>query len=248
MYMLYNDCNQCPIQPAWLPSMWMTIKTISIYLSIRHFVPDVHIRGRAEKFMKELCHSNETWHGLNWTFPDTNCIVSFQINPRWISNAGLWQVSTRDISWTAWETDKRSSVSAGQCSCTQLCDCGFELVDHPVIWHYLSFSCSQTWTKNQCPGETWLPLSVFQVVHEMSLVLPFKVLNLLIQCGFMWKDTLQLVSGEVEFNACQASLLWHNSFLISLWTFQPTLVTRLSVQRQNYTGWSGVSIKWLPTW
>ena len=35
MYMLYNDCNQCPIQPAWLPSMWMTIKTIlSIHLSI----------------------------------------------------------------------------------------------------------------------------------------------------------------------------------------------------------------------
>ena len=27
--MLYNDCNQCPIQPVWLPSMWMTIKTIS---------------------------------------------------------------------------------------------------------------------------------------------------------------------------------------------------------------------------
>ena len=41
---------------------------------------------------KELCHSNETWHALNSTFPDTNCIVSFQINPHWISNSGLWKV------------------------------------------------------------------------------------------------------------------------------------------------------------
>ena len=41
---------------------------------------------------KELCHSNETRHALNSTFPDTNCIVSFQINPHWISNSGLWKV------------------------------------------------------------------------------------------------------------------------------------------------------------
>ena len=40
----------------------------------------------------ELCHSNETWHALNSTFPDTNCIVSFWINPHWISNSGLWNV------------------------------------------------------------------------------------------------------------------------------------------------------------
>ena len=51
-----------------------------------------------------------------------------------------------------------------------------------------------------------------------------------IQCGFIWKETMQLVSGKVEFNACQVSLLWHNSFLVSLWTFQPTLV------RANYVG------------
>ena len=41
---------------------------------------------------KELCHSNKTWHALNSTFPDTNCIVSFQINQHWISNSGLWKV------------------------------------------------------------------------------------------------------------------------------------------------------------
>ena len=33
-----------------------------------------------------------------------------------------------------------------------------------------------------------------------------------IQCGFVWKETMQLVSGKVAFNACQVSLLWHNSY------------------------------------
>ena len=35
---------------------------------------------------------------------------------------------------------------------------------------------------------------------------------------------MQLVSGKVEINTCQVSLLQYNSFLVSLWTFQPTLV------------------------
>ena len=41
------------------------------------------------------------------------------------------------------------------------------------------------------------------------------------QCAFIWKETMQLVSGKVEFNACQVSLLWHNSFLVSLKLFSP---------------------------
>ena len=40
----------------------------------------------------------------------------------------------------------------------------------------------------------------------------FQSPELVIQCGFIWKETMQLVSGNVEFNACQVSLLWHNSF------------------------------------
>ena len=42
-------------------------------------------------------------------------------------------------------------------------------------------------------------------VLKMSLVhvLLFKVLNYL--------SSLGIVSGKVEFNACQVSLLWHNS-------------------------------------
>ena len=52
----------------------------------------------------------------------------------------------------------------------------------------------------------------------------FQSPELLIQCGFTWKKTMQLVSGKVEFNGRQVSLLWHNSFLVSLWTFQLTLI------------------------
>ena len=52
-----------------------------------------------------------------------------------------------------------------------------------------------------CPGETGLPLSVFQAVSEMSLTsTTFQSPELLIQCGFIWKETMQLhvVSGKVE--------------------------------------------------
>ena len=74
----------------------------------------------------------------------------------------------------------------------------------------------QTCVQEHCPGETGLPLLVFQAVHKMSLVLLFKVLTYLsIQCGFIWK-TLQFISGKVEVCACQVSLLWLNSFLLSL--------------------------------
>ena len=41
----------------------------------------------------------------------------------------------------------------------------------------------------------------------------------LIQCWFIWKQTKQLVSGKVEINVCQVSLLWHNSYLCRGHTF-----------------------------
>ena len=45
----------------------------------------------------------------------------------------------------------------------------------------------------------------------------FQSPELLIRCGFIWKEAMQLVSGEVEFTACQVSLLWHNTFLVRLY-------------------------------
>ena len=67
-------------------------------------------------------------------------------------------------------------------------DCGFELVDHPpylLIWHHL-FSVPKH-KKDDCPGETGPPSSVFHAVHKMSLALLCKVLNYLSSVGFSWK-------------------------------------------------------------
>ena len=53
----------------------------------------------------------------------------------------------------------------------------------------------------------------------------FKVPNYLSSVGLSGREQCKLVSEEFEFNACHISLLVHNSVLVSLWTFQPTLVT-----------------------
>ena len=55
-------------------------------------------------------------------------------------------------------------------------------------------------------------------------------------------ETLQLISGTVEFNACQVTLLWHY-FLINLWTFQPTLVRKVKCQ-QCY--WKVIPMTYFP--
>ena len=55
--------------------------------------------------------------------------------------------------------------------------------------------------------ETGLPSSVFQAVHEISLILLFKVVNYLSSVGLSGMKQVQLVSRKVEFTACQVSLL-----------------------------------------
>ena len=59
---------------------------------------------------------------------------------------------------------------------------------------------------------------------------PFQSPELPIKCGFIWRETMQLVSWKFEFNACQVSVQWHNSFLVSLWTFHSTLVCTSSLR------------------
>ena len=51
--------------------------------------------------------------------------------------------------------------------------------DQPVQSHshVLQPLQPQTCVQEHCPGETQLPLSVFQAISKMSLVLLFKVLN-----------------------------------------------------------------------
>ena len=73
-----------------------------------------------------------------------------------------------------------------------------------------------------------IPFVNFLGCFGMTLVLTFQSLELLIQCVFILKEAMQLVSGNVEFNACQVSLLRHNFFLLSLWAFQPILVVDIT--------------------
>ena len=71
----------------------------------------------------------------------------------------------------------------------------------------------QTFMQEHCLGETVLPSSVFQAVHEMSLVLLFKVI---IQCGFIWKETYAVM--HVKFYCCGTNRLFSSHF--NLWTFE----------------------------
>ena len=90
-------------------------------------------------------------------------------------------------------------------------DCCFELVDHPPYspdFAPSDYFLFPNMKKNNCPGDSELPSSVFQAIHKMSLVLRFTVLNYIVhvlQWGFIWKQTMQLVSGKVE--------LMHSKFI-----------------------------------
>ena len=86
---------------------------------------------------KELCHSNEIWHALNSTFPDTNCIVSAQINPHSISTLGLSKVvreTFRDIQeqLTKGVLFHKDNVPVHKSvvAMAAVRECGFALVDH----------------------------------------------------------------------------------------------------------------------
>ena len=77
----------------------------------------------------------------------------------------------------------------------------------------------QSCVPEHCPGETGPPSSVFP-----SLVFSLRSTTYLspescVQCGFIWKETMQVVSWKVEFNACKVWLLWHNTFLLCLINF-----------------------------
>ena len=95
----------------------------------------VYILKKVNRLSKELCRSNETWHALNSTFPDTNCIVSFQIQ---ISNSEFWKVVLE--TFREWPGKLMKRVLFHQDNAPEhksvvamaaVHDCGFESVDHP---------------------------------------------------------------------------------------------------------------------
>ena len=95
----------------------------------------------------------------------------------------------------------------------------------------------QTCVQEHCPGETvlnqlfWVSLKCLWYYFSKSwITYPVWVYvdGNSIECSSVSAERLNLMHAKfhccMALNACQVSLLWHNSFLVSLWFFQPTLI------------------------
>ena len=99
---------------------------------------------------KELCHANETWHALNLTVTDTNCI---QINPHLISTSGLWKVLLKTFQNSRENWRRGSYFTRTMLLHTRLwlesllCVTLNWFITHHIllIWHHLTICCSPTW-------------------------------------------------------------------------------------------------------
>ena len=117
-------------------------------------------------WLKELCHSNETWLALNSTFPGINCIVSFQINPHWISKSGLWQDvvlshfkrSGKLTKGVLFHQDNAPACKSVTAMAT-VRDCGFDLVDHPP-YYFPDLAPSDYFLFTNMKKNTWLGNSI----------------------------------------------------------------------------------------
>ena len=96
---------------------------------------------------------------------------------------------------------------------------------HDIFHRLIMMQYSRTWPKLM--WFSFFPQHSFPCSRNVSCRPYYFSKSWIIQCGFIWNETMQLVSGRVEFNACQVSLMWHN-FLVSLWTFQPILEQQIT--------------------
>ena len=119
-----------------------------------------------------MWHINETWHALNSTFPDTNCIVCFQINPHWISNSGFWKV-VLEIFQNGLENWRREScfirimllhrsLWLQWLLCVTLALNWLITLHILLIWHHLTIFCSLIWKRN------WLRRSIQIQTHTYT--------------------------------------------------------------------------------
>ena len=193
--------------------------------------------GWAEKFI-ELCHSNETWHALNSTSPDSNCMVSFRINPHWISNSGLWKVVLETFQ-NGPENWLRSPVSPGLdnapahksvVAMAAVRDCSFELVDHPP--YSPDLAPSDYFLFPNMEKNTWLGSSVGPMMRSYLQLRTFSRIRM--RASILQESKRCNTDGRSVWTAGE-TMLKNNPHLVkldhciivSLWTFQPTLVDGL---------------------
>ena len=218
------------------------------------------IWGSAEKFigwLRSCATAVETWHALNSTFPDTNCIVSFQINPHWISNSGLWKVILEIFCERLGKLTKgvlfhqdNAPAHKSMVAMAAVCDCGFWTGWLPsiLIWHHL-FSAPQhekkrkkkTWLGSSIgPIMSYLQLSTFSRIRMRTIPRKSKPCNS--DGRSVWTCMLKYKPHFVKFNHC---------IILSLWTFQPTLTVTSRERILTFTGalaelqsWSNVQTCW----
>ena len=124
---------------------------------------------------KELCHSNETWHAFNSTFPDTNCIVSFQINPHLASNSGLWNVVQETFRERPGKLTKgvlfhqdNAPAPKSVVAMAAVRDCGSELVDRPPYSPDLGPTDYFLFPNMKEKNNTWLGSSIGPMMRSLS--------------------------------------------------------------------------------
>ena len=204
---------------------------------------------------KKLCHSNETLHALNSSFPDTNSIVSFKINPHWIGNSGLCKVVLETFRERPGKLMKgvlfhqdNATAHKSVVAMAAVHDCDFELVDHPpypawfgTIW---PFSVPQnekhTWlgSSNGLMMRSYLQLRTFSRIR-MRASIRQESKHCINDGRSVW------AAGETMLKNKPHLVKFDHCIIVSLWTFQPTLVcrpeqTRFVEIRQNKMGWDEV--------
>ena len=216
--------------PRWAPSAishQVEIHPAHVNTLIRLKTYKVGLKSHRLTSKKELCHSNETWHVLNSTFPDTKCIVSFQINPRWVSNSGLWKVVVE--TFREWPGKLRKGVLFHQnnapahksvVAMAAVHDRGFEVVDHPP--------CSP----DLAPSDYFLFPNMKKTLLGSSIG---QMMRSHLQLRTFWASGWELIyhrccSTDGK-SVCKAgeTMLKKKPHVVQfmsacLWTFQPTLV------------------------
>ena len=150
--------------------------------------------------------------------------------------------SSRDISWTAWKSDEGSSVSPGQCSCTPsviamaaVRDRGFELVDHPPYSpdlapsDYFLFPNMKNIGKNPLGWEAvldwwWGHYVLLRTFSEDQDERFHRSCTGIQTLQHRWSGRSVWTAGETML---KINKIWANStncIIVSLWTFQPTLI------------------------
>ena len=133
---------------------------------------------KVHRLTKELCSSNETWHALNSTFPDTKLHCFLPDKPTLDKYFRTLKSSTRDISEIAWKTDNGeresyftrtmflpTSLWLQWLLCMTVALNWLITLHIHLIWHHLTIFCSPTW-KN-----TWLGSSIGPMMKSYSLPL-----------------------------------------------------------------------------